>query len=79
MLAWFSANLINIALTAAVALIVGLLIFVMVRDKKTGKSSCGGSCSGCASCGGCSACGGCPSARPAADGKKPNGIPGKAH
>ena len=56
MLAWISANLINIALTAAVALIVGLLIFVMVRDKKTGKSSCGGSCSGCASCGGSSAC-----------------------
>ena len=79
MLAWFSANLINIALTAAVVLIVGLLIFVMVRDKKTGKSSCGGGCSGCASCGGCSACAGCHSARPAANGKNTNGIPGNAH
>ena len=56
MLAWFSTNLINIALTAAVILIVGLLIFVMVRDKKTGKSSCGCGCGGCEACGGCSAC-----------------------
>ena len=77
MLAWFSANLINIALTAAVALIVGLLIFVMIRDKKAGKSSCGGSC---ASCGGsCAGCSGCHSARPAANRNDPNGIPGKAH
>ena len=56
MLAWFSANLINILLIAAVVLIVGLLIFVMVRDKKAGKSSCGCSCASCASCGGCHAC-----------------------
>ena len=77
MLAWFSANLVNIALTAAVVLIVGLLIFVMVRDKKAGKSSCGGSC---ASCGGsCAGCSGCYSARPSANRKTPNGIPGKAH
>ncbi len=53
--AWISANLINIVLTAAIVLIVGLLIFVTVRDKRAGKSSCGG----CASCGSCSACGGC--------------------
>ena len=80
MLAWFSANLVNIALTAAVALIVGLLIFVMVRDKKAGKSSCGGSCASCGgSCGGCSACAGCHSASPAADMNDPNGIPGNAH
>ena len=56
MLAWFSANLINIVLTAVIVLIVGLLIFVMVRDKKAGKSSCGGNCANCASCGGCHAC-----------------------
>ena len=56
MLAWISVNLINILLTAAVVLIVGVLVFVMVRDKRAGKSPCGGSCGGCASCGGCSAC-----------------------
>ena len=79
MLAWFSANLVNIALTAVIVLIVGLLIFVMIRDKKAGKSSCGGSCGGCASCGGCSACAGCHSARSAASRNDPNGIPGNAH
>ena len=56
MMAWLSANLVNIILTAVIVLIVGLLIFVMVRDKKAGKSSCGGNCASCASCGGCHAC-----------------------
>ena len=56
MLAWISANLASIVLTAVIVLIVGLLIFVMVRDKKAGKSSCGGNCASCASCGGCHAC-----------------------
>ena len=56
MLAWFSANLINIVLTAVIVLIVGLLIFVMVRDKRAGKSSCGCSCASCGgNCAGCSA------------------------
>ena len=60
MLSWLSANLINIALIAAVALISFLLIRVMVRDKKAGKSPCGGNC---ACCGGCSACTGCGAAK----------------
>ncbi len=53
MLAWLSANLINIALVAVIALIVGLLIRGMIRDKKAGKSSCGGNCAGCGACGKC--------------------------
>ena len=57
MMAWLSANLVNIILTAVIVLIVGLLIFVMVRDKKAGKSSCGCSCASCGgNCAGCSAC-----------------------
>ena len=56
MLAWISANLINIVLTAVIVLIVGLLVFLMVRDKRAGKSACGGNCANCASCGGCHAC-----------------------
>ncbi len=63
MLAWLSANLINIVLVAAVALIVALLIRGMVRDKKAGKSACGGNCASCGACGGCSACGSCPSVK----------------
>ena len=56
MLAWLSANLINIALVAVIVLIVALLIRGMIRDRKAGQSSCGGSCASCGACGGCSAC-----------------------
>ena len=56
MLSWLSANLINIALIAFIAAIVVLLIRSMIRDRKAGKSACGGNC---ACCGACSSCGGC--------------------
>ena len=56
MLTWHSANLINIVLIAVIALIVGLLLRGMIRDKKAGKSSCGGSCASCGACGGCGSC-----------------------
>ena len=59
MLAWLSANLVNIILIAVIALIVGLLIRGMVCSKKAGKSSCGGNCASCGACGGCSSCGMC--------------------
>ena len=49
MLAWLCANLINIILIALIVLVVALLIRGMVRDKKAGKSSCGG-CSACGKC-----------------------------
>lgn len=67
MLAWLSANLINIALVLAVALLVFVLVRSLIRDKKAGKSACGGSCAGCggscAGCGGCASCGMDPSCR----------------
>ena len=59
MLAWLSANLINIVLIAVIVLITGLLIRSMIRDKKAGKSSCGGNCASCGVCSGCSACSKC--------------------
>lgn len=58
MLAWLSANLVNIALILALTLVVVLLIRSLVQDRKAGKSPCGGSCS---KCGACSACAGCAS------------------
>ena len=61
MLTWLSANLINIALVAALVLIVGLLLRGMIRDKKAGKSSCGCNCASCGACSGCSACAHCGS------------------
>ncbi len=54
---WWPTILICIALAA----FVGFLIFGLVRDKKKGKSCCGG-CSGCAMSGACCAC-----ERPTAD------------
>ncbi len=61
MIAWLSANLINIALVAVLVLIVGLLLRGMIRDKKAGKSSCGCNCASCGACSGCSACAKCGS------------------
>ena len=55
MLAWLSANLITIVLVALIVLIVAFLIRGMIRDRRAGKSSCGGSCA----CGGCSSCSQC--------------------
>ena len=42
MLTWLSTNLINIVLLA--------VIRGMIRDRKAGKSSCGGSCADCGVC-----------------------------
>jgi hypothetical protein len=71
MLTWLSANLVNIVLVGVIVLVVTLLVRVMIRDKKAGKSSCGGSCADCGACGGCSAC---SSKRPTAD--RSNAVPG---
>ena len=54
MLAWLSANLLNLALTAVLVLIAGLAIRTLIRNRKAGKCSCGCSCGqrgGCAACG----------------------------
>ena len=74
MFAWLSANLINIVLVAVIVLITGLLIRSMVRDKKAGKSSCGGNCASCGACGGCSTCGTCGAAKPAAMNKSADSV-----
>ena len=74
MLNWLSVNLVNIALIAALVLIVGLLIRSMVRDRKAGKSPCGGNCASCGACKGCSACDSCH----AMNGKGTTGISGSA-
>ena len=71
MLTWLSANLINIALVAVLTLIVTLLIRGMIRDRKAGKSSCGGSCASCGACGSCGSCGAANTAQTT------DGIPGK--
>lgn len=48
MFEWITENGATIGITAALAVIVGLIIFKMVRDKKKGGSGCGCGCSSCA-------------------------------
>ena len=78
MLSWLSANLINIALIAVIAASVVLLIRSMIRDRKAGKSACGGNCACCGACSACSACSKRCTANSAANSKRVNGISGKA-
>ena len=50
MLAWLSANLVNLVILAVLALAVALAIRSLVRDRRAGKSACGGNCAGCGAC-----------------------------
>ena len=47
MLSVFSENIGSIAVLLALALIIGLVAFKVIRDKKRGKSSCGCGCGSC--------------------------------
>ncbi|MBQ6625793.1 MAG: FeoB-associated Cys-rich membrane protein [Ruminococcus sp.] len=44
---FFMENIATIAVLFVVAVIVGLVIFKLVRDKKRGKPSCNCGCGGC--------------------------------
>ena len=46
--AWSSNNLGTILITLVLILIVAGVIYSIVRDKKKGKSLCGGNCGHCA-------------------------------
>lgn len=53
MAAWITANLGTIIVSAIIVLVVALVIFVMIRDRRSGKSSCSCGCSSCAMSGEC--------------------------
>lgn len=53
MLAWITANLGTILVCALLVFIVAFIIAVLVRDKKNGKSTCGGNCGHCPMGGSC--------------------------
>lgn len=55
MLAWLSENIGTILIILVLAAIVALAIRSIVKDRKSGKSSCGGNCSACGAQ--CEACG----------------------
>ncbi len=47
MLSWFVANIGTIVVCLIVSAIIALAVFTLARDKKQGKSPCGGSCRAC--------------------------------
>lgn len=53
MLLWISANIGTILISLALLAIVAAIIMVMRKDKKKGKSSCGGNCGHCPMGGSC--------------------------
>ena len=55
MLAWLSENWANIVVIAGLALLTGLIVFRMIRNKKAGKRSCGCDCAACGVCPKCCA------------------------
>jgi len=52
-LIWLAANAGTIVVCVLVLVIAALAVRTLIRDKRRGKSPCGGSCSGCAGCGAC--------------------------
>lgn len=53
MLTWISENIGTMFVSAVLILIIGLIIFKLIRDRKKGKSSCGCGCSSCPMNGSC--------------------------
>ncbi len=53
MLQWMKANLSTILISVALVVIVAMIIWHLVRQKKQGKSSCGCNCAHCALSGSC--------------------------
>ena len=48
MIDWIVENKATLIVSALLLVVVGLVIFKMVKDKKNGKTGCGCGCSGCA-------------------------------
>ena len=53
MIAWLAENLGTILISIALIVLVALIMRSMIRDKKMGKSTCGGSCASCKMCAAC--------------------------
>ena len=50
---WIKANIANIIIVIILLATVGIALAVMIRNRKKGKSCCGGSCCNCAMSGSC--------------------------
>ena len=54
MLTWLQANLASVLIGLFLLVVVALIVWRLILDKKAGKHLCGGSCGSCG--GGCSGC-----------------------
>ena len=50
---WLSANLGTILIALLLFAIAAAIVVKLIRDKKRGRSACGGNCAACAMRGGC--------------------------
>lgn len=54
MMTWLASHIGTIAVSAVLCAVVAGILVKMIRDKKSGRSSCGGNCGSCGHCsGGC--------------------------
>jgi hypothetical protein len=53
MFAWIKANLLTIGILLVLAAAVFAIVFSLIREKKKGRSSCGGGCAHCPMAGSC--------------------------
>ena len=53
MIIWLTQNIGTIIILFVLVAVVTGIIFVMIKDKKQGKSSCGGNCAHCKMCTAC--------------------------
>ena len=44
MIHWIMSNIATIIICLVVIAVIALAVFVLIRDKKQGKSTCGGNC-----------------------------------
>ncbi len=53
MFAWIVDNLATVGVCAVLVAVMAAIIVKLIKDKKAGKSSCGGNCAACPMCCGC--------------------------
>ena len=78
MLTWLSQNIATIIICAVLAIIFGLMLWSLLRDRKKGKSSCCGGCAGCALAGQCHAKANPESDKPSDEGTASSTVKGDA-
>ena len=53
MFSWIAENLATILICIVLLILVGTILFVLVRNRRRGKTSCGCSCTNCPMSGSC--------------------------